>query len=376
MENSFFNEAPKFKTPEEELNYLRAHVAKREEELKSLGHTENALENATHDVVGEYKTVPTEQVVHESNILSNKEAQGIVLALTPESHDTVMEELLGIVVTKGVRNAIDVAEKMNSPHINDDFHRILVQYLKADPIKLDSKEGTPLYRSVHMTLFEITLPPPIEQADKSKGFKEFIGAMEQFYAGMNSISEGKNNEKENYFTLEVALSNQNDELVVYAGIPNKHVSLFEKQILAFYHNAKIREVADDYNVFNPSGDSVGAYAELTQRGVLPIKTYDTIDHDPMNTILNVFSKLKTTGEGAAIQLVVAPAGDKFIQDFHIILDDVKAGMSVKHAADNLYKFRRAFLGVGKDLLFGHKQKVEGLSKEQTMKGRRAVDEGA
>ncbi|MDO8660083.1 MAG: type IV secretion system DNA-binding domain-containing protein, partial [Candidatus Parcubacteria bacterium] len=47
-----------------------------------------------------------------------------------------------------------------------------------------------------------------------------------------------------------------------------------------------------------------------------------------------------------------------------------------HAADNLYKFRRAFLGVGKDLLFGHKQKVEGLSKEQTMKGRRAVDEGA
>lgn len=160
MENSFFNEAPKFKTPEEELSYLRAHVAKREEELKSLGHTENAREDATHDVVGVYKTVPTEQVVHESNILSNKEAQGIVLALKPESHDTVMEELLGIVVTKGVRNAIDVAEKMNSPHINDDFHRILVQYLKADPNKLDSKEGTPLYRSVHMTLFEITLPPP------------------------------------------------------------------------------------------------------------------------------------------------------------------------------------------------------------------------
>ncbi|MEK7219328.1 MAG: hypothetical protein AAB687_01475 [Patescibacteria group bacterium] len=376
MENSFFSEVPKFKTPEEELNYLRAQVAKREEELVKLGHTENARENATHDVIGEYKTVPTEQVVHESNILSKKETQGIVLALKPESHDAVMEELLGIVVTKGVRNAIDVAEKMNSPHINDDFHRILVQYLKSDSSKLDSKEGTPLYRSVHMTLFEITLPPPAEQADKSKGFKEFIGAMEQFYAGMNSISEGKNNEKENYFTLEVALSNQTDELVVYAGIPNKHVSLFEKQILAFYHNAKIREVADDYNVFNPSGDSVGAYAILAERGVLPIKTYDTIDHDPMSTILNVFSKLKTMGEGAAIQLVVAPAGDKFIQDFHIILDDVKAGMSVKHADNNLYKFNRAFMKVSKNLLFGHKQKTEGLSKEQTMKGRRAVDEGA
>ena len=41
-----------------------------------------------------------------------------------------------------------------------------------------------------MTLFEITLPPPSDEADKSKGFKEFIGAMEQFYAGMQSIGEG------------------------------------------------------------------------------------------------------------------------------------------------------------------------------------------
>src|SRR3990167_4130470 len=117
-----------------------------------------------------------------------------------------------------------------------------------------------------MTLFEVTLPPPTDEADKSKGFKEFIGAMEQFYAGMQSISLDKKNEKEIYFTLEVALSNESDEVVVYAGIPNKHLSLFEKQILAFYHNAKIREVADDYNIFKEGGGSVGAYALLAERG--------------------------------------------------------------------------------------------------------------
>jgi hypothetical protein len=110
---------------------------------------------------------------------------------------------------------------------------------------------------------------------------------------------------------------------------------------------------------------------------MPIKTYDNIEHDPMNMILNVFSKLKTAGEGAAIQLVVAPAGDKFINEFHIILDDVKDGMSVKHAADNFYKFNRAFIKVGKDLLFGHKEKEpEGKNQDKYMKGRRAVDEGA
>lgn len=366
---------PKFKTPEEELDYLRAQVGKREEELIKLGHFENATEKATGDVISEYKNIPAEQLVHSSNIISEKEAEGIVLKLKPEPHDTVMEELLGIVITKGIRNALSVVEAMNSPHIDDDFHRVLIQYLKTGQAIADFKEGTPIYKALNMTLFEITLPPPTEEADKSKGFKEFIGAMEQFYAGMQSISEGKNNEKENYFSLEIALGNQHDEVVVYAAIPNKHLSLFEKQILSFYHNAKVREVEDDYNVFNEMGGSVGAYASFTERGVLPIKTYDNIDHDPMSPILNVFSKLQTSGEGAAIQLVIAPAGDKFINDFHKILDDVKDGYSVKNADDNFYKFNHALMKVGKDLIFGHKEK-EDEKKEKYMKGRRAVDEGA
>ncbi|MFH1200914.1 MAG: TraM recognition domain-containing protein [bacterium] len=375
MEPSFFKEMPKFKTPEEELDYLRAHVKMREEQLINVGHIEHAKENAARDVIGEYKNIPAERLVHKDNIISEKEAEGIVLRLKPESHDSVMEELLGIVIAKGVRNALSVVEAMNSPHLDDDFHRILIQYMKTGQGMSDFKEGTPIHKSLNMTLFEITLPPPIDEADKSKSFKEFIGAMEQFYAGMQSVGEGKYNEKENYFTLEVALGNQSDEVVVYASIPNKHLSLFEKQVLAFYHNAKIREVADDYNVFNENGGSVGAYASFTQRAVMPIKTYDNIEHDPMNPILNVFSKLKTSGEGAAIQLVIAPAGDKFINEFHMILDDVKDGISVKHAADNFYKFNKAFLKVGKELFFGKKEHEE-EKKEKYMKGRRAVDEGA
>ncbi|OGI96721.1 hypothetical protein A2W67_01635 [Candidatus Nomurabacteria bacterium RIFCSPLOWO2_02_40_28] len=366
---------PKFRTPEEELDYLRAHVRKREEELVTLGHFENAKDNAVQDVVGAYKNIPIEEVIHKNSILEKKQTEDIVLALKPEPHDAVMEELLGIVITKGVKNALAVVESMGNPHVDDDFHRILIQYLKTGQVEIGFKEGTPMYKSLHMTLFEITLPPPMDEADKSKGFKEFIGAMEQFYAGMQSISEGKSNAKEIYFTLEVALGNQSDEVVVYAGIPNKHLSLFEKQILAFYHNAKIREVTDDYNIFNEKGGSAGAYGAFSQREVMPIKTYDNIDHDPMNTILNVFSKLKTKGEGAAIQLVVAPAGNKFINEFHMILDDVKSGMSVKHASDNFYKFHKAFLSVGKELLFGVKEK-KGEKDEKYTPGRKAVDEGA
>lgn len=375
MEGSIFKEMPKFKTPEEELDYLRAHVKAREEELINTGHIEHAKENAFSDVIEEYKSVPLHQAVHKDNIIKKDETESIVLQLKPESHDTVMEELLGIVITKGIRNALSVVEVMGNPHIDDDFHRVLIQYLKTGRADIPFKEDSPVGRGLRMTLFEVTLPPPEEDSEKSKSFKDFIGAMEQFYAGMQSISEGKNNEKENYFTLEIALGNQNDEVVVYAGIPNKHISLFEKQVLAFYHGAKIKEVSDDYNIFNENGGSAGAYASFSERAVLPIKTYENIDHDPMNTILNVFSKLSTNGEGAAIQIVVAPAGDKFINEFHLILDDVKNGSSVKHAADNLYKFNKAFLKAGKDLIFGFKEKKEEKD-EKYMSGRRAVDEGA
>jgi hypothetical protein len=374
MNPTFLKEMPKFKSPDEELDYLRAHVVRREQELIDIGQFEHAGDNAVEDIVSTYKEVPAKDVIHKDNLISQKESNAIVLKLKPETHDIVMEELLGIVITKGIRNALSVSEDMASPHIDNDFHRLLVQYIKTGQVVDGLKEGTPLYKSLNMTLFEITLPSPIDEADKQKGFKEFISAMEQFYAGMQSISDSNNNEKENYFTLEVALSNVSDQVIIYAAVPNKHLSLFEKQVLAFYHDAKIKDLPDDYNVFNEKGGSVGAYASFTERGVMPIKTYDNIEHDPMNTILNVFSKLKTVGEGAAIQLVVAPAGNKFINEFHKILDDVKDGISVKHANDELYKFSSAFFKVSKELIFNTKEKED--KKEKYMKGRRAVDEGA
>ncbi|MCE9585515.1 type IV secretion system DNA-binding domain-containing protein [Candidatus Nomurabacteria bacterium] len=375
MENSYFKDIPKFKTPNEELEYLRAHVAQKEKELIDRGHFENAEIDTLNNTISEYEKVSSVDVLSKDNLLNKKEKETIILKLKPEKHDVVMEELLGILLTKGIKNALDTVSSMNNAHVDDDFHRLLVQYLKTGQLISGLKEGTPIWKSLNMTLFEITLPPSKDEAEMQKGFKEFIGAMEQFYAGMQSIAEDKFNSKDNYFTLEVALGNQSDEVVVYTAVPNKYISLFEKQVLAFYHDAKINEVTEDYNLFNEKGFSVGAYAHFSERPILPIKTYDNIDHDPMNTILNVFSKLKTQGEGAAIQIVVAPAGEKFTREFHMILDDVKSGISVKHANDNFYKFEHAFFQAVKGLVFDDSKKNE-QKDEKYMKGRRPVDEGA
>ena len=65
--------------------------------------------------------------------------------------------------------------------------------------------------------------------------------MEQFYAGMQSISLDRRNINEDYFTLEIALDSKTDQVVIYAGIPNKHLTLFEKANSSFYNDKKLNQ---------------------------------------------------------------------------------------------------------------------------------------
>ena len=77
--------------------------------------------------------------------------------------------------------------------------------------------------------------------------------MEQFYAGMHSIGEGRENYSRNHFTLEIALSENSDEFIFYTAVPAHKADLFEKQLLGVHPNAKVIEVPDDYNIFTEGG---------------------------------------------------------------------------------------------------------------------------
>lgn len=367
MENFSLKEIPKFKNPEEELAFLREHIAQREEELRA-GNREIPREEIAHQTIEAYKQIDAHDVLKPSEHLKLEEVEGFVLRLRPEPHDHTMEELLGILLHKGVKNALEVVEKLNDPHIDDDFHRFLIQYLSSNGDMPGLKSNTPLWKALHMKLFEITLPP-LERTEKN--FKEFISAMEQFYAGMHSIASSRENYSKDYFTIEIALSNESDEVVIYAAVPHLKQSLFEKQVLAFYEQAKIREVSDDYNIFTEKGVSVGACATLSGHEIFPIKTYDKFEHDPISSILGVFSKLKKQGEGAAIQFVICPLGEDKIKKFSTILDQVKNGMEVKKADKLFSEFDRKFFKATKELIFGIEKKSEQEKEEE-----KKVDENA
>ena len=357
MEGFNLNNAPKFKSPEEELEFLRAHIKEREEALVNQGQEVNK-EQLAHNVISEYRKFEPEDVMHKNAVLGKSEAESFALRLHPESHDNRMEELLGFLLDKGISNTLSVVSKMNNPHLDDDFHRFLVQYLYSTHKIPGLKEGTPLFKSLDMKLFEITLPDAIENENNKKGLKELLGAMEQFYAGMHSVGEGRENYNRNHFTLEIAISEGTDSFIFYAGIPSHKAELFEKLLLGVHLNAKIIEVPDDYNIFSEKGITFASYATLAHHEVYPIKMYDAIDHDPMNIILNVLTKLKKHGEGAAIQFSICPEDDDIIRKFHIILADVKSGMSVRTASSVTRQVTKEFKNLASELFFGASKKKE------------------
>jgi hypothetical protein len=357
MESLNFNNAPKFKTPEEELAFLRAHIAEREKALSEQGKEVNK-EDLAHTVISEYRKYEPEDVMHKSAVMKTGEIESLALRLHPESHDSKMEELLGVLLSKGISNTLSLVSKMNNPHLDDDFHRFLVQYLYSTHKVPGLKENTPLFKSLDMKLFEITLPDMNENEGTKKSLKELLGAMEQFYAGMHSVGQGRENYNRNHFTLEIALAEGSDNFVFYTAVPSHKAELFEKQLFGVHPNAKIVEVPDDYNIFSENASISASYATLARHDVYPIKLYDALDHDPLNIILNIFSKMKKTGEGASIQFTICPEDDEVIKEFHNILSDVKDGMSVRTASSVTRQITKEFKSLASELFFGASKKKE------------------
>src|ERR1035437_989675 len=231
---------PKFKSPEEELNYLRAKVSSQEKMLANKGESLPREEIIKRELNIHADRKPAD-VLDESYALKTHEVETIALDLSPELHDTQMGELVNILQEKGILNALSVVDRMKDPHIEDDFHRFLVQYIKAGFRVANDNEKGPIFKALKMTLFEISLPSVNkDENQKNKNLKELVSKMEQFYAGMLSV---ENNDEfgAGYFVLELTNANNSNEIVFYIAVPDSKRSLFEKQIQSIFSDVKLVE---------------------------------------------------------------------------------------------------------------------------------------
>ncbi|MCX6787877.1 MAG: DUF87 domain-containing protein [Candidatus Kaiserbacteria bacterium] len=319
--------APKLSTPEAELAYLREQVTRKEAELARSGPDERV--RIISEQIHEHATAPVELLTPEYRMTetgTNAAAQTLLNELNFGGSEQAIKGLQQTMEEKGIKNALSVLEKLNDPHVADDFHRYLVRYVAAGLLAPGYDEKAPRFQALKMTLYEIALPEPKheEQGGRTKTLKELISGMEQLYAGLLSVEDAGRGEP-HYYALELAVPADSPELQFYAAVPNEKRNLFEKQLLAVFPDAHLVPQPADYNIFAAGGVSLVSTARLTEHPALPLKDYTDFDYDPLNAITNAFAKIEHTGEGAALQLIIEPRGERHVKHYRKILQALRKG---------------------------------------------------
>ncbi|MCR4280794.1 MAG: hypothetical protein NUV88_00455, partial [Candidatus Kaiserbacteria bacterium] len=317
----------KFKSPQEELAYLRQRVSDKERELDT---PRNRLESdrIAKREIAEYASIPTASIIHEAVVMPEHETMRHVLNLEPEKDDAQMDGLLEIVAKRGIRNALSVCARLKNDHLEDDFHRMLVRYIAEGLPEKGFAPPEKVNRALHMVLFEIQ-PQAYGGKEKEQGqqkLEQILSSSEQLYAGLLPLiapHEG--------FSLEMAVAGGTESATLYLAVPRVKQTLAERLISSVFPNARISECRGDYNIFNYEGESAAAVARLADHPAYPLKTYEMFEHDPLNILLAAFAKIAKHGEGAALQIVVGSEGDRYNKYYKKILRAIERGKPIRKA---------------------------------------------
>ena len=173
-------------------------------------------------------------------------------------------------------------------------------------------------RCMEMVFLKLSFPIKDSKDDKEKEaesvwgqtvtHKDVLDVMAHFFESMYSIYGWNLINKfiwEEFFSVEMAIVNK--ELYFYTVIPRKLKILFEKQVSAFYPDIFIDE-EHWYNIFEKWSFTASRVYVFGADNHQPIKTYDRMWSDPINTIINAMSKMEEN-EWAAVQIVLRPAKD-------------------------------------------------------------------
>ncbi|MCX6731378.1 MAG: hypothetical protein NTX55_00050 [Candidatus Parcubacteria bacterium] len=113
----------KIESTRQEIEMLKKRIA----ELESP--------EAANEIIKEHTEKSPEKILTEEYRLApeeiKKQAERIAdLRTEEEPHQKQILELLRLAQEKGVLNAVSIAKKLNSPHLEDDFHAALIKYFK------------------------------------------------------------------------------------------------------------------------------------------------------------------------------------------------------------------------------------------------------
>lgn len=156
-------------------------------------------------------------------------------------------------------------------------------------------------------------------------------AAEQLFASLHGILRDRdelklNNGIQEHLSFEIA--SVNGQIRFYAWVPRTLRSFVEGQIYSQYPTVQIREAEEDY-VNHEREHSVVYTSEitLTDNEMLPIKTFQSFEVDPLAGITGTLAKLESSGEEVWIQILTRPIADDWHKRSDKWVSDVKKGKS-------------------------------------------------
>jgi len=186
------------------------------------------------------------------------------------------------------------------------------------------------------TVFMVRLPkekPGEENKEVTvQGLREEIAVGESIF---NSIGGARAQRglkawlfgREDHFSFEIVASDK--KIFFYVVAPAVSARYIEQQIHAHYPDALVEEVPD-YNIFHPDAKVNTCVLKTKKSFIFPLRTYNKMEIDPMNSIVNVMSKLEKD-ESMVVQLVVRSAKAVWHSKISAVVREVNRGKGLGEA---------------------------------------------
>jgi len=175
-------------------------------------------------------------------------------------------------------------------------------------IKAIAKKSSFYDHTVFLVKLPKEKPGDTEKEMSVQELREIIARGETIFASIGGL-KAQNSFKSwllgrtDHFSFEIVAKKK--QIGFYVVAPTSAKRYIEQQVHAYFGEASIEEVSD-YNIFQTNSAVLAGHLKTRRNFLLPIRTYNNMDTDPMNSILNVMTKLKKD-EGIAVQYVVRSA---------------------------------------------------------------------
>ena len=164
----------------------------------------------------------------------------------------------------------------------------------------------------------------IDAKDHIQSMKQNIELMNQVYKNFYAIfDEGWKNKEfgNNAISMEILVEKEVIKFILW--VPSDHLMTVEKMIASFYTGAIVENIRQP-KILEAGKYFAGGEFTLTKDSVHPLKTYESFEADPMDSILSAFSNI-SRDEKVWIQILVEPLHENWLKKMRKKADDIKEG---------------------------------------------------